>query len=55
MTEKLNPKVVLAALDDMLVPMTTHRATHVSIMRLRAQRLRDHVAEYVDIKTNGIA
>lgn len=45
---ELNAAVVLAALDDMLEPMTTHKMTHLSIMRQRVQKLREHVAEYVD-------
>ena len=46
MTE-LNPAVVLAALDNILEPMTTHKMTHLSIMRLRVKRLRDQVEQYV--------
>lgn len=45
---ELNAKVVLAALDDILAPMTTHEKTHLSIMRKRLRKLREHVAEYVE-------
>lgn len=45
---ELNPSVVLAALDNILEPITTHRMTHLSIMRQRVERLRAQVAEYVD-------
>jgi hypothetical protein len=48
MSERLNAAVVLAALDDMLEPMTTHCATHLSVMRHRVERLREHVAQYVE-------
>jgi hypothetical protein len=53
MTDGLNAAVVLAALDDMLEPMTTHRATHLSIMRQRVERLREHVAQYVEPETHA--
>lgn len=45
---ELNPSVVLAALDNILEPITTHRMTHLSIMRQRVERLRAQVAEYVE-------
>ena len=45
---ELNPSVVLAALDNILEPITTHRMTHPSIMRQRVERLRAQVAEYVE-------
>jgi hypothetical protein len=47
---ELNARVVLAMLDDMLEPMTTHRGTHLSILRRRVERLRNHVAEYVEVE-----
>lgn len=50
---ELNPAVVLAALDNILEPMTSHKMTHLSIMRLRVKRLRDQVAEYVEPKADG--
>lgn len=50
---ELNAKVVLAALDDILAPMTTHKATHLTIMRGRVRKLRDHVAQYVDPQVGG--
>lgn len=49
---ELNARVVLAALDDMLAPMTTDRRTHLSIMRRRVERLREHVAQYVERESN---
>ena len=47
MNPELNPAIVLAALDSILEPMSTHRMTHLSIMRLRVKCLRDLVAQYV--------
>ena len=44
----LNAAAVLASLDNILEPMTTHRGTHLSIMRRRVERLRSHVAQYVE-------
>ena len=49
MSIDLNPAVVLAALDNILEPPSTHRMTHLSIMRLRVKRLRDQVAQYVPV------
>ena len=46
MADAINAAVVLAALDNILEPMGTHRGTHLSIMRLRVQRLRDQVAQH---------
>jgi hypothetical protein len=47
MSNELNIRVVLAALDQILEPMTTHKLTHVRIMRDRVKKLRDQVAQYV--------
>ena len=44
---RLNPRVVLAALDQALAPSGLHRGAHLSTLRLQVKRLRDHVAEYV--------
>lgn len=44
---RLNPRVVLAALDQALAPSGLHRGAHLSTLRLQVKRLRDHVAGYV--------
>lgn len=40
-------QVVLAACDRILEPMTTHKGTHLSIMRTRVEQLRAHVEAIV--------
>jgi hypothetical protein len=44
----LDADVVLAALADILEPMTSHRMAQLSIMRSRVERLRAHVVQYTD-------
>jgi len=45
---RLNPKVVLAALDDLLAPWTLHPGAEKSAMKYRIRQLRDQVAQYVE-------
>lgn len=50
MSTTINAAVVLAALDNILEPMTTHPKTHLTIMRNRVRRLRAQVDQQASRK-----